>query len=553
MNKITQKLIQLKEGVILPRPHGQLVWKGEQDLIIKSKFHKKQINRLLYLLEDNKCYGVIKLKCPEKITSYDFKDLSKRHNFSEEERLKWWKNKEVLFSYEFDVVAMFDNPRDIEVNSKTSHTFVSDFDFVNLQEELIRDIKEYNPIKASNKKLSDDWRIVLALYATKKSGGNIRHSLEDITKLSGIIYREINKRVDSKKMEYNFKPSKINSISKELYNLIANAKSRKKLSEAPFSPMKPKKVFHDIDETINYMFKSNDKYSMEKSIEGERILLVKKGDSVHLFSEDNKDITSDHSDIKAEATQLSQKDIILDCKLSDNTLNVFDCLYFGEDITSNKWSERKHLLHSLNFTSHIKEVNSIIVSNKSDAMKAIKLLNNLPGSEGSMIKKYDGEYSKDGESGWIKLMNSKATTTETKDVKEVSATADGKKVPDQNEQGPEDPDYKEWDKSDEKTKEMSSTMLAGIKYTSQPIMVVEGERVIVEGHIHKWAETRAWTSVAERHKHRINLDKMIAEEEGEHPHTHKLLTGKEMEDTTTSSPGVPDVQGKQIKKKPKRK
>lgn len=560
MRTISQNLVELKEGIIVPPPHGKLIWEGKQELIIKSKFHKKKINKLLYVIEDSLCYGVIKLNCPNKISLKEFSDTSDKHLFSDDERSKWWKNKEVLFSYSFVNVAMFEEPREIKINMIESPTFITDFDFVDVEEQLIKDISSYNTKKVSNKQLADDWRIVMAWYSTKKSGGNIKHSTEEIINLAGIIYREIIDRVGAGKMKHDFKPKKMTGLSRELFNIVSKGKTgikknsqvdlgdpkildefgdktiikdfisvigsvaekkgnpndidllirmgdppkfikravetriskdldfsdkihfvwgdpegphdsfiplydlklskikqlkRVKMQEEPLSremselspiePMKPGKRFYRPDKIMDYMFKNDGKFAMEKKYNGFRAILIKEGDKVKIFSDQKKDISKNFPSIRGEATQLSSKDFILDGelvykegnrsdlikfivgkeKITDEKVDflAFDCIYLGKDITDSPWNERKQQLHSLNFTEHIKEVNSIIVSKKKDAEKALKLLRNLNESEGAIIKKYDGKYKKGAEStNWVKFRNEDTIVAKVIDIKKSDGT-----------------------------------------------------------------------------------------------------------------------------------
>ena len=520
MKKITQNLIQLKEGVILPAPHGSMIWEGKQDLIIKSKFHKNQINRLLYLLENDNCYGVIKLTCPEKISIKQFGELSDQHKFSEEERGKWWGAKEVLFSYKFNKIAMFEKPKPIKIISKISHTFAKDFEFTNLEETFI-DIQSYDPSMSDNNKLSNDLKIVLAWYSTKKTGGNVKYSLEQITQLSSKIYTEMKKRIDCGKINN----TDVKSLLGELKNIVSKVALNSTSQITLFDPMHPIKKFYELDDAVKYMFQKGNKFGIEKKIKGERAILIKNGNNIRLFS-DNKDITNEYKSIALEAIHLSPKDMILDAQLSDNKLYVFDAIQYGDDISKLPWSERKQIVNSLNFTNNIREVNSIIVDNEKDAYNGIKLLRHLNQSEGAMVKIYNGNYIKglEGES-WISVVNNRdkhqSSKTTTNNSIEVSGEQQGEEVPSQDEQGPEDPESKDWDEK-KKTNEMASIMLGGIKYTSQPIINVEGEDVYVEDHKHQWSESRAWTSIDEGHKHRINIEEGIAERSDD-KHYHKLI------------------------------
>jgi hypothetical protein len=121
------------------------------------------------------------------------------------------------------VVTMFDEPKKINISKRGSFSFIKEFEFVH--KELIKDISSYNPNKINKTQLADDWRIVMARYSTKKTGGVLKHSIEDIINIAGIIYREIIKRVKAGKMKHKFKPDKMTALSRELYNIVSKNKT----------------------------------------------------------------------------------------------------------------------------------------------------------------------------------------------------------------------------------------------------------------------------------------------------------------------------------------
>jgi predicted nucleotidyltransferase len=227
------------------------------------------------------------------------------------------------------------------------------------------------------------------------------------------------------------KPLKIVRMTEEIIELS---------STSPFYPMKPSKRFYQVDETIKYMFDTgNQKYALEKKFNGFRAVLYKIGDTVKIYSDQKRDISKHFPIILHEAKNLTNKDVIIDTELvlegagrseiakyvtgkeeiddSKIELHAFDCVYLGENLSHLPWNERKSNLHSLNFTHHIKEVPSIIVNTAEEATKAINFLKNLKGSEGAMIKRYEGVYTKNGESdAWIKFRNEDAIIVKVLDV-----------------------------------------------------------------------------------------------------------------------------------------
>ncbi len=102
-------------GILLVKPHGEQLWKGKKKLIVKAKEFPEMINRALYLVSDNKVYGIIKLKEPTDLTLKEFRALRKDHLISEDERVKWWPDANKLFAFKFTRLKMFKEPKDYTV------------------------------------------------------------------------------------------------------------------------------------------------------------------------------------------------------------------------------------------------------------------------------------------------------------------------------------------------------------------------------------------------------------------------------------------------------
>jgi len=91
----------VKDGVYFVPPHGELIWNGEKDLVVKAKQFHILYQRTHFLASDL-VYGTIKFKEPYKITLEEFEKLRKRHRISDEERKKWWPDKDELWAYEIE-------------------------------------------------------------------------------------------------------------------------------------------------------------------------------------------------------------------------------------------------------------------------------------------------------------------------------------------------------------------------------------------------------------------------------------------------------------------
>ncbi len=112
-------------GILLVKPHGEQLWKSRKKLIVKAKAFPEMINRALYLVSDNKVYGIIKLKEAVDLTLKEFRALRKDHLISEDERVKWWPDANKLFAFKFTRLKMFKEPKEFMV-PKGAKNFIKD-------------------------------------------------------------------------------------------------------------------------------------------------------------------------------------------------------------------------------------------------------------------------------------------------------------------------------------------------------------------------------------------------------------------------------------------
>ena len=152
--------------------------------------------------------------------------------------------------------------------------------------------------------------------------------------------------------------------------------------------------------------KDKKKYAVEKKCDGFRAIIHREGSNVKIYDSQTKDITSKFPDAIRQIAGLSKEDFVLDTEFvfenDEVVFYVFDCLHLGESLINSPWHTRKKALHSLEFSNNIKETPSMVVDNKTDAKKAVEMFSKITGSEGVMIKNYDGVYCLDkGSKDWI--------------------------------------------------------------------------------------------------------------------------------------------------------
>jgi hypothetical protein len=94
---------------------------------------------------------------------------------------------------------------------------------------------------------------------------------------------------------------------------------------------------------------------------------------------------------KNPSTQIEiLEDIIEDNKIhftkaTQVILNVIDCLYLGEDISKQNYSNRKKLLKTIQYNHHLKQAPFIVTNESSKLPKAVKMVSKLLWSSGAII------------------------------------------------------------------------------------------------------------------------------------------------------------------------
>ncbi|MDP8238352.1 MAG: hypothetical protein P9X24_04625 [Candidatus Hatepunaea meridiana] len=107
------------KGIFLVEPHSELMWKGEKKVMVKSKDFDVE-DKQYYLVDNNKCYGIVEFKNVREIDQKEYDKLAPRHKITPEEKKKWAKTspswrEEPYYAYDFDWVEKFKEPRDSEV------------------------------------------------------------------------------------------------------------------------------------------------------------------------------------------------------------------------------------------------------------------------------------------------------------------------------------------------------------------------------------------------------------------------------------------------------
>jgi len=195
-----------------------------------------------------------------------------------------------------------------------------------------------------------------------------------------------------------------------------------------------KEDLREIDEHIRELQKKAQNrfiYSVEKNVNGLRAMIHKSESKINVHSKNIENIDFKFSEIFNQINLISDKDFIADCEFVcqdvkgnqliktdaielinsgkelsgiNITFYLFDLLYFdGKDLTNSSWNERVQILKKFKYTDNVKQIPFVIVTDRESASKAIEMFSKLSGSEGAVIKRYDGKYDPGTESdAWIK-------------------------------------------------------------------------------------------------------------------------------------------------------
>lgn len=399
---ISESLQERTSGICLEPNHAKMIWQGNKDIIIREKSYRFATNKPFYLIGGNECYGVVVLTKSSQITLNDFETLKNRHRITDDERKGWWPNKQVLYRYDFVLVEKFETPRLVKV-SDGSQTFLYDISFIgdpdNLEE--IDDMKKYNPSKLRTDQLKNNFRIALAWHTSKTKGVDIPYSFGGIEKVLKLTFDELTNR------GIVFHPEKMDTLVKKIFDKISeqpksSTNLKDDLSElvSKYKPVNKTTEYNDINKLIPVLYGEDQeqKYEIEKNYNGARVIIAKKGPVARIYSAYSLlDMTTEFMNLVPQILGLSSSDIVLDCRLSSDTENnkiyVADILFRDTDLSDLSWDKRYNILKHLNFQEDIKEVAGIVVNNKDEARKAIKLFCWMSSTEGAIIKKFDSLYN----------------------------------------------------------------------------------------------------------------------------------------------------------------
>jgi hypothetical protein len=133
-------------------------------------------------------------------------------------------------------------------------------------------------------------------------------------------------------------------------------------------------------------FKLQDKYVVERKVDGEKTLFYCSGKDGKFEPENDVDTRV--------ASVINDSEFLLEGYVSDGTFYASDVLFFdGEDYRSEEWPSRyKILKNEFRWNSAVKMNRPLVVTDREEMKEAVDLFRMLGSSEGVLIHDYQSTY-----------------------------------------------------------------------------------------------------------------------------------------------------------------
>jgi len=182
--------------VVTPPKLAKAIVAGEATMLVKSRPLDVPAGEYV-LLSLRRAVGVVKVGERVELTDEQFAQREAEHGISAADREEWaeaqpsW-SEGPLWAWPVKLVEKFDEPRATDAEPG-AHTVVRGVEVE--QVEKIQDVETYDPKDASDAVLRDDFRILLAWYASwKKDPEGFEHGLETIETLLRKVLKELVRR-----------------------------------------------------------------------------------------------------------------------------------------------------------------------------------------------------------------------------------------------------------------------------------------------------------------------------------------------------------------------
>lgn len=257
-SEVQEYLSETTIGFYQPTNHAKMIWQGNKSLIVDKVNYKSLVGKRLYLVGGNDCYGVLRINRIREIKNKEFIELSDKHRITEKEQVEWWPTKEILYAYEFEF-NKFDLLKRVSVPERAG-TVLNDLQFLSEDIESMEKMSEglEDSLVISN---------FISLLGSMKDGelrsakiniGMSESSLDFKEKFEKRLSDIFSKTYEGD-IEYIWDST---SCGVPLFNLVLEKQEGlcKKYHSLVkpfqlFDPMTPGKIFCNLEDTLDYMFK----------------------------------------------------------------------------------------------------------------------------------------------------------------------------------------------------------------------------------------------------------------------------------------------------------
>ena len=202
------------KGLIIVKPHGEMIADGTKTMIVKSVMLTDLIGRPAVLVEGDVGLGEIKLKEPREIDLAEFDKLRDQHQISDNERRRWWPDAKKLYAYGFEFKA-YDKPKRV-ARERGPQIVVSEVVFKSQQYyDLIKRIFGKTLGDYSDQDLVQVHRLLHIFFDRKTGGEKVviegqPRSVEDIINRHVLVVQEMGRRG----FEHHEDEDELNRLSK---------------------------------------------------------------------------------------------------------------------------------------------------------------------------------------------------------------------------------------------------------------------------------------------------------------------------------------------------
>jgi len=107
----TARLSTTLPAIYLPESHAGKIARKEKTLIVKTRKFEKYLDSPIFFEDESNVHGILKLTSVKgPLSREEIEEMQNRHRITREQIEKWWKGVDEFYVYEFQIVAVFEEP-----------------------------------------------------------------------------------------------------------------------------------------------------------------------------------------------------------------------------------------------------------------------------------------------------------------------------------------------------------------------------------------------------------------------------------------------------------